>query len=1834
MEYATNIYVCNVMGDILYPLDDIDKSSVVLNERLNGQWELSFTYTQRKGEISPAFDALEEGMYLFLEDKGHFKMRQPSLRIDSVTESKTINAFSCDVEFEDKTITFPINMGTETSLEFQLNDGKQELPYTWLSVDENKVVYGYYNAHANTFYTDSSQTVELAKDDQLFYVHTTYYHGELVETAYQWNGTSFVSTTIKHDAFELLRDPYTMHPYDWIVLYNTYTQQLKEFLKWYQEWSIDQQVSQDYMITLARGSYGYYDEANDKFYRDMEMTDEIDAVLGLYYIDMTSSNGSALHHAYMYGIDPDGDNLLTFLRTPDNDHYDVVSDDEFNKRLALLDLIPRLVSSAKHIEGVSDVVTVDDVMDTSTVDYRYTQYAFKHEDENKNIVAISFSVNTIDANADFETRIRMLIGYYKKYSKQLSLLDIMCAQTNYAWAVGDVYGLNNNPIDYSLANTRMQFDIDETIYSFLASTYAQWSKCLVTFDILNRKINITPVEYVGRDTGVVLTYDQLLTTLKIESNEDTLATRLTIKGGDDLSIEQVNFGQDQVVDLAYKLNARDRNGNRIYVSDTLAEKYARYEKVRERLRTGKVGLEQYFKTLDPISSEYSEVQEELEQWDEDTEGYYDLSKIRNQLNAELYELKYRVPADSVHEDWDTYNDKEIEEALKTYSNKLHALYELYAEDYGREWKNSDLPTPDPWVNLSTDTTYPVPDWILLEDDETMMPRLSFIQATMYWWDFVAYHQTLTQIKIAMQARFESDPSYKFSGITATSDNADIREQYKKITAFETEWSLYGSIELERKIGSYDTQMQTLIDGDAVQVKHCEWENLANIAYEEVRFGYYDTSQNRFFTSVLKDQEIDPVLHRFYVDITQIGGQPKKDIYQFNGTTFIQVVATPTLQNTPHGLGWLERNIDIQTARLSVLQSQIDALDPISPDYDRLRDEFELQIVEQTKLIELLEKDSVRQQQDFITQDTSIDLTKKYYSSLQFAFTDSTGGLYDQACDVLKKKHTWGELRTENPNEKSFFVNDVAYNALLDANIISKEHLQWNQLTDSQKQRYGNTEANYAYDTYKEIYDYRMEAQEYLDTYVTPVIESKESELQSVQNRRTEISNIARLDTYKHPESGESFSAYELKVLSLLMRDAEYTNEYIFTTTLHDTVEAVDKMEELYQDAIEQVRTFSRPQLTFTAEADNLLSLPQFDAWHDRDNNQFQLGNYLYVEYRDGTFIRVRMVGRKYNPCLMGGSDFEIEFSNITYTKTKVSDVENVLGLATSTTSAGGGSSGGGGSGSTETWDEIYAVLSSAMIKRLLSPESFIREVSNVVANRVIRKALTTKEQIYNSLASGLADINGECLCGSWIRSEAEHDDGQGNSYPVSWLNLDDGTFSFANGALMFVKDGSIGSQQYGNLVVTGEVNADAGQIGGVQLGWIDIEHYQQNKINRLCLNQSGISYLNATPYAVANPAGENPSAQHWLELVDGQYELTTDTSPRNYATYYKQQLNKQFRVGEISGTWQIEMRESAYIPGTDEKSYDIYTYYSPWGFYGRYQIMSATPNSVEISFQHGSVTATGQIKGNALTADTVTAQTSVSSAQVVVGSNGVSNDGAYVGTGNLRVYGASKWIAVTPNNNTTVSNSTTYNGVSMHSSGQIRASDRITGASVYAGTVNCAQHSDFAELFEWQDGNPQNEDRRGRFVTLIGDKICLAQSNDEYLVGIISGTPAVINNTAADAWHNKYLHDEFGAIITEPIVHDAIVDSNNVVIEDAYIEYKPVINPNYDETRLYVPREQRQEWAPVGMVGQIIMLDDGTCEVNGFAKSADEGIATKADTVTNYRVMKRIDDHHIMVAAK
>lgn len=133
------------------------------------------------------------------------------------------------------------------------------------------------------------------------------------------------------------------------------------------------------------------------------------------------------------------------------------------------------------------------------------------------------------------------------------------------------------------------------------------------------------------------------------------------------------------------------------------------------------------------------------------------------------------------------------------------------------------------------------------------------------------------------------------------------------------------------------------------------------------------------------------------------------------------------------------------------------------------------------------------------------------------------------------------------------------------------------------------------------------------------------------------------------------------------------------------------------------------------------------------------------------------------------------------------------------------------------------------------------------------------------------------------------------------------------------------------------------------------------------------------------------------------------------------------------------------------------------------------------------------------------------------------------------------------------------------------------------GTV-VSENADFAEVGEWSDGNPNNEDRIGYFVSVDtsepGKTMVKATSSSD-VRGVTMLHPAFAGNASAD----KYDTD------------------GNLMKQYAY----------------------------VGFSGFVPVIDNGTCTVNGRCMPADDGTAVPSSNNLGYQVIERIDSTHVLV---
>jgi hypothetical protein len=184
-----------------------------------------------------------------------------------------------------------------------------------------------------------------------------------------------------------------------------------------------------------------------------------------------------------------------------------------------------------------------------------------------------------------------------------------------------------------------------------------------------------------------------------------------------------------------------------------------------------------------------------------------------------------------------------------------------------------------------------------------------------------------------------------------------------------------------------------------------------------------------------------------------------------------------------------------------------------------------------------------------------------------------------------------------------------------------------------------------------------------------------------------------------------------------------------------------------------------------------------------------------------------------------------------------------------------------------------------------------------------------------------------------------------------------------------------------------------------------------------------------------------------------------------------------------------------------------------------------------------------------------------------------------------------------------------------------------SGNVVAAGTVT-PTGADYAEYFEFEDGNPNRDDRMGYLVELVNGKIRLANGTD--LLGATSGTKGIIGDAEEMNWHGKYERDEFGRYIYEDVT---VVHYEGTEEEYTETVHTKKISKDYDPTKTYIPRSKRPEWYPVGLLGKVLVRHDGTLVAGDYVKAIN-GVASKSDERTNIRVLEVISDNVIKVLIK
>lgn len=346
------------------------------------------------------------------------------------------------------------------------------------------------------------------------------------------------------------------------------------------------------------------------------------------------------------------------------------------------------------------------------------------------------------------------------------------------------------------------------------------------------------------------------------------------------------------------------------------------------------------------------------------------------------------------------------------------------------------------------------------------------------------------------------------------------------------------------------------------------------------------------------------------------------------------------------------------------------------------------------------------------------------------------------------------------------------------------------------------------------------------------------------------------------------------------------------------------------------------------------------------------------------------------------------------------------------------------------------------------------------------------------------------------------------------------------------------------------------------------------------LHVSETSWSSGSPYGtVATIEGNNVNDNNWGHLI----VTDTTTSTGNGGSI-------RFAIGDTSA-----LNPFAGIQGVSEGSS-----YGGLSFYTRPSGGTAT--------ERMSITSGGEIFMRQTSATTDGGQLQLSSAgdlySMYVQNTGFASVGSIkaVERGATSAYSFAQW----------------YSGRRSDTGGGDREFNFRGDGNAYADGSFNNSGADYAEYFESHTGSAIP---RGTSVVLENNKVRAATSEDDVadIIGVVrpkefGKNSMVIGNTAWNMWSEKYLTDDFNCYVMEDysvvswndedgelVTYESDnIPSDITVPDDAETNthdengvkfQRRALNPDFDASLTYEPREERDEWVIVGLIGQVQILD-------------------------------------------
>ena len=375
---------------------------------------------------------------------------------------------------------------------------------------------------------------------------------------------------------------------------------------------------------------------------------------------------------------------------------------------------------------------------------------------------------------------------YDPYDPRFSFLHMIVDRMGSMWAVGYV--------DYKIAGAQIpNLEIDnENLYAVMTSEVAPRLSCLFVFDYLNYTINVYHKDSLDFDTGIFIGFRNLANQVEVSIDQDSIFTRFSVQGEDNLNINYYTYGTGQIINLDYFLGEP-------YMDETLANKYRQWQALR---------------------NDY-------------IDEYIALAKDMVALNQKIHEFKYAVPNDEFYwKNWDGMNREGLEENKKIFNSKLQ-LFQVAVDPRPIEDKYYNYGTQNqqyaPKLNNKGEVDH---EWYL----NLLEEKVGEVDGYHTYYEIVTY--VLPYIDLALEN---------------LTNGTSVKPEDRNIGVLTDNWDLYGYEELDGVRKSYEEDLMGTLSkysknwGDMTEEERAQ----KNLNYADGEAGYEASAGRKEYKHIVE-----------------------------------------------------------------------------------------------------------------------------------------------------------------------------------------------------------------------------------------------------------------------------------------------------------------------------------------------------------------------------------------------------------------------------------------------------------------------------------------------------------------------------------------------------------------------------------------------------------------------------------------------------------------------------------------------------------------------------------------------------------------------------------------------------------------------------------------------------------------------------------------------------------------------------------------------------------------------------------------------------------------------